>query len=136
MKTLTFHGPHFRFATYRKAIADAPDDQRDVTVPACVVAFVHAEAEDADRQGDVVTKLIKHLKWLAGKAQTRAIVLHWFSHLSDSHAPTEVALALMAAAADRLRGAGYAVEVTPFGHFCALELHVAGESHAKVWKAI
>jgi hypothetical protein len=136
VKTLCFHGPSFRFATFRKAIADAPDDVRDVTVPACVVAFLHCEAEDAGREAEVVTKLVKHLKWLAGKANTRTVVLHWFSHLSDSIAPIEVAQALVAAARQRLESVGFAVEVTPFGHFCALDLHVAGESHAKVWKAI
>jgi hypothetical protein len=133
MKLLLFYGPRFRFATFRKALESVPDDVRDVTVEDAVIVFVHAEAEDAPRIGEVATRLIKNAKWLAGKFGARNVVLHYFSHLSASTAPAEVAQEILERARERLAKVGYRVEVTPFGHFCSFELHVAGESLAKVF---
>ena len=38
--------------------------------------------------------------------------------------------------AERLRGTGYEVKITPFGYFCEWDLSVYGESLAKVWKEV
>ena len=134
MKLLLFYAPEFWFRTHSKSIAEAPDDFREGRVEKCIVVFVHAEPKDAEDRTGVLTKTIKNVKWLAGKFDSRAVVLHFFSHLGSETASPEFAQALVAEARARLESVGFAVETTPFGHFCEFRLAVAGESLAKVFK--
>jgi nucleotide-binding universal stress UspA family protein len=64
------------------------------------------------------------------------VVLHSFGHLSLSKAPPELAQELADDAAQRLERAGYQVSATPFGYLNEWQMHVAGESLAKVFKDI
>jgi hypothetical protein len=132
MRVLYFFARRFRFRTHHKAVADAPDDARDEAVSDAVLAFVHAEPGDG---GDQETKLVKNAKWLAGKFQSRAVVLHYFAHLGEAQLDAAGAQAIMERARARLAGAGYEVRVTPFGHFCDLEMDLPGESLARIFKA-
>lgn len=108
------------------------DQEHEVTD--CIVALVQAEKEDPEKGKKVLDKLIKNVKWLAGKFGTKKTVLHFFSHLSESRSDPEYAKDLLDRAAERLRRAGYDVHVTPFGYFCEMKLHIGGESLAKVFK--
>lgn len=101
-----------------------------------VVAFVHAEAGDPARQTKVVTKALKNIKWLAGKFDTRRVVLHSFAHLGPDKAPPELAQEFLQRMQERLTSAGYEVAVTPFGYFNEFRMHVAGPSLAKVFVEI
>ena len=134
MKLLLFYSPEFWFRTHSKAIAGAPDDFREGQVANCVVVFVHAEPKDMEDRTGVLTKMVKNVKWLAGKFGSRAAVLHFFSHLGAETATPEFAQGIVADARARLESVGFAVETTPFGHFCEFRLAVAGESLAKVFK--
>jgi hypothetical protein len=80
--------------------------------------------------------VLKNVKWLANKRELKNVVLHSFTHLSDSTASPEYAHSLLEAAAERLRATGYSVWLTPFGYFCEWELGVYGESLAKVFKML
>lgn len=132
MRVLFLFAKRFRFRTHHKALAEAPDDDRDVTVEDAALAFVHAEPGDG---GDQETKLVKNLKWVAGKFGTKRLVLHYFSHLGEERLDAEEARALMERARERLSGAGYEVTVTPFGHFCDLGMDLPGDSMARVYKS-
>ncbi len=100
------------------------------------VIFVHAETEDEPRESKVFGKALKNIKWLANKRGLRNVVLHSFSHLSESKAEPEFAWRFMDNLATRLRSAGYSVWITPFGYTCRWNLSVYGESLAKVFKSI
>ncbi len=106
-------------------------EERDV-----VVGFIHVEEKDKEVMGKVVTKLIKNLKWLCGKNDTKKVILHSFSHLSTSKAPWEVVLQILNEAEKRLRNAGYEVAQTPFGFFLDLEIRAPGHPLARVFKDI
>ena len=134
MKLLLFYAREFWFKTHAKVLPEAPDDFREGRVQDAVVAFLHAEPKDELDPGGVETKLVKNVKWLAGKFTSRAAALHYFSHLGPEIAPAELAHRLVEGARARLQSAGFQVEVTPFGHFCEWRLAVAGESLAKVYK--
>ena len=127
MKLLLFYAPSFWFKTYQKVLASCQE---------AVVVFCHIEAEDLERRGKVITKFVKNIKWLAGKFDSKKVVLHSFNHLSKSKAPVDFAEALVQDACDRLERAGYSLIVTPFGYLNEWKLHVAGESLAKVFKEI
>jgi hypothetical protein len=132
VRVLYLFARRFRFRTHHKAVAEAPDDDRDVTVENAALAYVHAEPSDG---ADQETKLLKNLKWVAGKFDSRRVVLHYFSHLGDERMDGEGARALMERARARLEGSGYEVHVTPYGHFCDLEMDLPGDSMARVYKA-
>jgi hypothetical protein len=136
MKLLLFYAPSFWFRTFQKVLEDVPDQDIESTCVDAVVVFYQVEAEDLDRRGKVVTKLIKNIKWLAGKFDSTNVVLHSFNHLSKSKAPADFAEDLVQDSRHRLESAGYFVEVTPFGYLNEWKLHVAGESLAKVFKEI
>ncbi len=138
MKLLCFQARHFRWKTHSKTLPDVADQEIDETVQGAVVAFIHAETQDAEeqRKNSVQRRTLKHIKWLANKKQLKNIVLHSFAHLGGETAAPGLAEPLMIALAERLRETGYQVWITPFGYFCEWDLSVYGESLAKVWKEI
>jgi hypothetical protein len=134
MKLLLFHMPSFYYKTHAKSIPEAPDIDEEREIMNCIVALIQAEEDDPEKGKKVLDKLIKNIKWLAGKFGTKSAVLHFFSHLSESRADPEYARDLLDRAAERLERAGYEAHVTPFGYFCEMKLHIGGESLAKVFK--
>lgn len=137
MQLLMFQARRFGWKPFERLLADAPDaDEAEEAVHAAVVVFVHAEAQDATQGSRLETKLVKNVKWLANKRGLKNIVLHSFTHLSDSTASPEYAQSFLEAAARRLRDTGYSVWLTPFGYTCEWELAVYGEALAKVFKAL
>lgn len=137
MKLLTFQAKRFAWAPYEKTVDDAPDAAGPDALDACVVAFLHVEANDGgERRGQVFRHTLKHLKWVAGKRGLKAVVLHSFTHLGGDTAPAPVAAAFLKELGERLQATGYVVKATPFGYFCSWDLSVHGESLAKVFKDI
>ena len=138
MKLLTFQARAFGWKTFSKTLPDVPDQEIDQTVNDAVVVFLHAGKEDEEEEARkrVFRHTLKHIKWLANKREMRRVVLHSFTHLGANNAAPEFAQDLMNELAERLRGTGYEVWLTPFGYFCSWNLDVYGESLAKVWKEI
>ena len=136
MKLLMFEARHFWWKSFSKTLEDVPQMDVEETVADAVVVFLHAEEEDEAKGNKLLTKTLKNIKWLANKRDLKNIVLHSFTHLSDSTASSDYAQTFLESAAERLRGTGYHVWLTPFGYFCEWELSVHGESLAKVFKAL
>jgi hypothetical protein len=136
VKIILFYSPTFWFRTFEKVLNQAPDQNMEAECREAVVVFYQAEEGDLDRRSKVLTKLVKNVKWLAGKFSARDVVLHSFNHLSASKAPPEFAESLIHDARKRLEESGYSVTVTPFGYLNEWKMHVAGESLAKVFKEL
>lgn len=138
MKLLTFLARRFAWEGYERTLPDAPADVPSGEVESCVVAFVHlAHKDQSDEERKRVFKhTLKHLKWLANKRELNSVVLHSFAHLGAPNAEPDFARAFLEELAERLRGTGYEVQMTPFGWFCSWDLSVHGESLAKVWKEV
>jgi hypothetical protein len=136
MKLLMFQAERFRFKTFAKTLLQADDRDVDDEVSEAAVIFVHAEAEDESRRGKALTAALKNIKWLANKRGLRSVVLHSFTHLSESKASPGFAQAFLEDLAVRLQSVGFAVRLTPFGYTCAWDLSVYGETIAKVYKSI
>jgi hypothetical protein len=98
------------------------------------VVFFHVEAEDVEKRSKVIQKFAKNVKWLCGKFTTKNVVLHSFNHLSGSKAEPDFSRELLVEVVERLERTDYQVMVTPFGYFNEFNLHVAGDSLAKVFK--
>jgi hypothetical protein len=136
MKLLTFQAKRFWWRSYSKTLEDVEDVAVEQEVLDAVVAFYQIEAEDMAARSSVFRQALKHLKWLANKRSLKNVVLHSFTHLGGENAPPDFANQLSQELAERLRAAGYAVWITPFGYFNEWDLSVYGESLAKVWKQI
>jgi len=136
MKLLMMYCSHFAFKTNQKGLDAAPDlDIQDVVEDA-LVGFIHVEAKDEEDASRVETKLVKNLKWAARKNESNRVVLHSFTHLSESKADPEFTKKLFDNAQDRLRKADYEVSQTPFGYFLNLDLSAPGFPLARLFKDI
>jgi len=138
MKLLTFQASRFGWKSFSKTLETASDEEVDETVLDAIVVFLHAEAKDTEDEARkrAFKHTLKHVKWLANKRELKHVVLHSFTHLGAENAPPEFAEAFLQELAERLRGTGYEVWITPFGWFCSWDLAVHGDSLAKVWKEI
>jgi len=130
------YADHFNYQTALKTLPDIPDVSKNETIENAVLGFIHVEEKDCQNQSKVITKLIKNLKWLAGKNNTNKIVLHSFSHLSDSKADPEIVVDIFNQSEQRLKESGYEVSQTPFGYFLDLDLQAPGSPLARVFKDI
>ncbi|RTZ93309.1 MAG: hypothetical protein DSY91_02385 [Deltaproteobacteria bacterium] len=135
MKLLMIYSSRFAYHPAVKSVPEAPDVTEGAEVKNAIVGFIHAEVEDTERASKVTTRLIKNLKWLAGKNNTKTIVLHSFAHLSESKAPADFVATLLDNAQKRLEDAGYEVHQTPLGYFLDLELSAPGFSLARVFQS-
>jgi hypothetical protein len=122
MKLLLFYAHSFAYETASKGLPDVPDLQKKESQQDTVVVFYHVEAEDVEK------------RTMCGKFNTRNVVLHSFNHLSGSKADPDFSETILDEAVERLARTGYQVMVTPFGYFNEFNLHVAGDSLAKVFK--
>ena len=136
MKLLMFACLEFWCKSTIKTVEKEADDFREVSAKEAIAAFVQFEEHDGERPGPTVTKLIKNIKWLAGKFGWKKVVLHSFNHLSESSLDYDQAKELLFAARDRLANVGYETEVTPYGHVCELKMHVSGRTLGRVFKSV
>ena len=86
-----FYAHEFWFRTTHSALDSVGELDCNERVQEAVVVFIHAEAEDEERASKVLTKMVKNIKWLAGKFSCKNVVLHSFSHLSTSSASPDFA---------------------------------------------
>ena len=133
MKLLLLFAHDYWLRPFEKSVPEAPDRHDEMAATAAVLALVHVEAHDPPEHARLVTKAIKQVKWLAGKFDTKQVVLHSFAHLASTRAEPAAAEALLGDMQARLEAAGYAVQVSPFGYFNEFRVHVAGPSLAKVF---
>jgi hypothetical protein len=136
MKLLLFYAHKWWFKTASKSLPHVPDIDTEDSLENTVVVFFHAEKEDEEKGKGLLDKLVKNIKWLAGKFGTRNVVIHSFDHLSSSKASPEFSEKIIKQAAERLQNTGYTVMCTPFGYFNEFMIHVGGESLAKVFKEL
>jgi Archaea-specific editing domain of threonyl-tRNA synthetase len=134
MKLLLFYAHKWWFKTSSKSLPEVPDIQMEDSIENTVVVFYHAEKEDEEKGKGVLEKFVKNIKWLAGKFETKNVVIHSFNHLSSSKASPEFSEQLIKQAVERLQNGGYTLLCTPFGYFNEFLIHVGGESLAKVFK--
>lgn len=134
MKLLIWYCGKFAFTPAHQTLEDADPDTGYKRFDHTVVGFIHAEEADEQNAGEIEKKLLKNLKWAAGKNETRHIILHSFSHLSDSKASPLFTKQLFDRLQLRLENADYVVAQTPFGWFLDLEMSAPGHSLARIFK--
>ena len=133
MRILFWYCDRMAWTPTSKTLPEAPDGTAG-EVKNAIAAYVHLQPSDEERAGKMETKLVKNIKWLAGKWETKLVVLHSFAHLAEDKADAEFTRGLLSRARTRLEDAGYDVVETPFGHFNDLELSAPGHPLARIYK--
>jgi len=134
MKLLMIFMNSFSFKPTLKTIEDAQDFSEEKEFSNIQAAFIQVEEKDEENEIAVKKKLLKNLKWIAGKNNTKKIILHSFAHLSESKAEPEFTKSLFDNIDERLVNSGFEVEQTPFGYFLDLKIDAPGYSLARVFK--
>ena len=134
MKLLMIYMNRFSYNPTIKTIESMPDFNDGKEYENVQTAFIQVEKEDEEKESEVKKKLLKNLKWIAGKNETKHIILHSFAHLSESKADPEFSKALFDNIDERLTNSGFTVEQTPFGYFLDLNVQAPGFSLARVFK--
>jgi len=136
MRLLCFQVHRFRWKTCATSLTGTEFAPEERELKDAVVAFVHSEERDEDDAAALQRKAAKHLKWMARKGELERFVLHSFTNLGAEGGTPDFARGWIDDLAERLRGNGFEVATTPFGHQCEWDLCVRGESMAKVWKEL
>lgn len=136
MKLLMIYMNSFSYNPTIKTIESMPDCTEEKNFNNIQAAFIQVEKEDEENEVAVKKKLLKNLKWIAGKNNTKKIVLHSFAHLSESKAEPEYTKLLFNDIDERLGNSGFEVEQTPFGYFLDLKIDAPGYSLARVFKSL
>jgi hypothetical protein len=136
MKLLLIYCKEFGYVPAIKTLDTVSENATSAHHENVQVAFIQAEQEDVDKEKDVELKLLKNIKWVCGKNQTKHIILHSFAHLSESKAEPKFTQELFNKVEERLKNAGYMVNQTPFGYFLDLHIDAPGFSLARVFKSI
>lgn len=129
-----FFCPKFHSIPYERVLSLAEEKAHEVDVKDAVVIFYQLEQRDEQQRKKILNKALKNIKWLAGKFNTKKVVLHSFNHLSTSKASPEFAIEFVKDLVARLENTEYYVLETPFGWLNGWTMSVAGESLAKVFK--
>jgi hypothetical protein len=137
MKVLVMYTEYFAFKPGEKTIVETAEVKDGSSFSNCIVAFIQIEADDEEKElPGREKKLTNHLKWTLRKNNCQKIVLHSFSHLSDSKASIGFTQSLLNAAELRLQNSGYETTQTPFGYFLDLEIKAPGFSLARIWASL
>jgi len=126
----------FAYKTSLKSLESASETTEQNIIENAVVGFIHVEEKDEANFSNVETKLVKNLKWAARKNNTEKIVLHSFTHLSESKASSEITKQLLDNSEQRLKKSKYEVYQTPFGYFLDLDVVAPGNPLARLFKDI
>ena len=136
MKLLLIYCKEFGYTPAVKTLDHADDNASPQTFKNIQTAFIQMEREDVENAKSVEKKLVKNLKWICGKNNSREIILHSFAHLSASKADPDDTRAFLDKVEERMANAGYIVHQTPFGYFLDLRIEAPGFSLARVFKSI
>jgi len=136
MKLLMFDTNEFWYKTFSKTIESAETCDKEERTEDSLVVFINVEAVDEENRDKVIKRAADHISWLAKKTNRHKVILHFFAHLSESKSSVEFSKTALGAIREKLNSKGFEASTTPFGYFLEFQIHVKGESLAKVWKSI
>lgn len=134
MKLLLIYCSKFGYTPSMRTLENADENVKPEDFENVQAAFIQAEEQDEENMKAVKTKLLKNIKWVCGKNNTRKVILHSFAHLSNSKADPAFTKKLFNDVEERLKNVDYEVHQTPFGYFLDLKIEAPGESLARVFK--
>jgi hypothetical protein len=135
MKLLMIYCSKFGYKPTTKTLDDFEDATEERISENILACFIHSELQDEEDLKNVETKLLKNIKWAAGKNNTKNVVLHSFAHLAETKANPHLTKQLFDQVEMRLKNADYSCFQTPFGYFLDLNMQAPGISQARIFKS-
>ena len=135
MKLLMIYCSRFGYNPSLKTLEDFEEVSNSMAFENALVAFIHAELKDEENLKGVETKLLKNIKWAAGKNNTKNVVLHSFAHLAETKADPHLTKEAFDKVEERLKNADYQCAQTPFGYFLDLDMQAPGISQARIFSS-
>lgn len=133
MKILMIYCKEFGFETTVKSLESAPDLSDQQTFHEVQLALI--QMEEQDETNPPLKKAVNFVKWLSRKNPFSTVILHSFSHLSESKASPIFSAAFLDEMEERLIKSGFEVHQTPYGYFLNLAINAPGFSLARVFKS-
>ncbi len=133
MRVLFWYCDRFAWVPAMKTLKNVPDSESEEQEKV-ITAFVHVEPQDIQEKSSAETKLVKNAKWLARKWETKKILLHSFTHLSEEKADSNQAKLLLDRVQERLVKADYEACQTAYGYFNDLVIEAKGHPLARIFK--
>ncbi|MHA1908112.1 MAG: threonyl-tRNA synthetase editing domain-containing protein, partial [Candidatus Thorarchaeota archaeon] len=63
---------------------EARDEEDGTDLSESLLVWIQSEAPDVDDRAGILRKMVKNIRWLAKKLETKQVILHSFAHLGDS----------------------------------------------------
>ncbi|MFH1638229.1 MAG: threonine--tRNA ligase [Candidatus Woesearchaeota archaeon] len=127
MRILAIHADFLKYEPKKKAIGAAEDVKPGMReVRECLVVFTAVEKKDEENESGAVDSYVNEVKDIAGKVNTKSIVLYPYAHLSPDLSKPSVAVNVMRGAEEKLKKEGYVVERAPFGWYKAFDIACKG----------
>lgn len=134
MRVLFWYMDRFGYYPAIKNLENTESADDGAEFEKAIVAFIHGEEADEKNASKTETKLVKNIKWLAGKLECKKIVLHSFAHLGESKCDPQFLKDMFDRVEKRLGNTGYHVVQTPYGYFLDIKIDAPGKSLARVYK--
>jgi len=133
MKILMIYSSSFSYDTALKSLKTVPDLKEKRSFENVQLAFI--QMEEHDELKPPLKKASNFIKWLSRKHPFEHIILHSFSHLSESKASADFSQNFLDEMEERLKLSGFEVSQTPYGYFLDLNIQAPGFSFARVFKS-
>lgn len=133
MKILMIYSSHFSFETTVKSLENVDEIQEKKEFKDVQLALI--QMEEHDEVKPPLKKSANFIKWLSRKHSFKTLIIHSFSHLSESKASPDFSRQFLNNLEERLQQAGFEVDQTPYGYFLNLQIEAPGFSLARVFKS-
>ncbi len=134
MKLLMMYANEFTYNLAEKKIEEVEASDYQQSYSDILIAFIHAEEKDELDTG-IEQVLLKHLKYAAQKNNTTNILLHTFTHLSESRSTPEFAKKLLEITKSRMEASKYEVILTPFGYYLDVNIKNPGYQYSRMFRS-
>lgn len=138
MKALFIHADFIEYEARKKTkLAESVSPERMKNrVEEVLVAFISFEKRDEGKERDSAKALAANVEEIAGKVETKRVVLYPYAHLSPSLGKPESGIEILHAAEALLAESGYEVHASPFGWYKSFNISCKGHPLSELSREI
>jgi len=126
MKILSIHADFIEFQALKKALKEAPDDDKKVhRIEECLVIFTAVEKPDEENPEGIVDQYVEEIGSISKQVGCKKIVLYPYAHLSSNLSSPKAAMEILKLAEKRLKN-DYQVFRAPFGWYKTFDIKTKG----------
>ena len=137
MKTLNLHVDYIEWQGLKKALKSmndlSPEEIAKKKVEEALVVLTAVEKNDSVK---IVDEYVSNIEDIAGKVNTKNVVLYPYAHLSSNLGGPKVAVEILKKAEEILTDKGFNVSRAPFGYYKTFELKVKGHPLSELSREI